>query len=105
MIVALKMCAHIALWALIVLFNFILWFLFGLLLTGRNEKNRSIAFTVLVGFFLYYSLFTLFALPVMYRWRPLSMLAALWGGGSGGDMHPIPDPEPQGDKAHVRGTF
>ena len=80
MIVALKMCAHIALWALIVLFNFILWFLFGLLLTGRNEKNRSIAFTVLVGFFLYYSLFTLFALPVMYRWRPLSMLAALWGG-------------------------
>lgn len=60
--------------------NFILYFLFGSLfqvLTGRKGRTPA-ALTVLSGFFLYYSLFTLFCVPVMYRWRPLSLLTLIW---------------------------
>jgi len=72
----------IAITFMMVVFNFILYFLFGLLLTGHGNKTaRGVqpGMTVLVGFFLYYSLFTLFAVPVTYRWRPLSLLSQLWG--------------------------
>ena len=65
---------------LMIALNFILYFLFGSLVTHRalKEGRASISLTLLVGFFLYYSLFTVFCLPVMYRWRPLSMLAHIW---------------------------
>ncbi len=82
MIVLLKLCVKIALCAGAVAFNFILWFFFGLLISGRRFKESptpvGAAFTLVTGFFLYYSLFDLFAIPVMYRWRPLSMLSVLW---------------------------
>lgn len=60
--------------------NFILYFLFGSLfcsITGQKEK-ASASYMILAGFFFYYSLFTLFCVPVMYRWRPLSLLTLLW---------------------------
>lgn len=63
-----------------IIFNLILYFLLGSLITGRMKRTRfSGSLSVLAGFFLYYSLFTLFCIPVMYRWRPLSMLSAIWG--------------------------
>ncbi len=51
--------------------------------SGRSQEadkagEKSAGLILVSGFFLYYSLFTLFAVPVMYRWRPLSLLAALW---------------------------
>ena len=65
---------------LMILFNFILYFVIGSLITGRMKKTRfSVSLSVLAGFFLYYSLFTFFCIPVMYRWRPLSMLSRIWG--------------------------
>jgi len=77
-----KLAVKIALCGGAVLFNFILWFFFGLLISGKKFKEAptlsGAAFTLVTGFFLYYSLFDLFALPVMYRWRPLSMLSTLW---------------------------
>lgn len=64
-----------------IIFNFILYFVIGSLITGRMKKTGfSIPLSVLAGFFLYYSLFTLFCIPIMYRWRPLSMLSKAWGG-------------------------
>ena len=60
--------------------NFIIYFLFGSFITSRikNNEGLSLALTVIVGFFLYYSIFTLFCVPIMYRWRPLSMLSKIW---------------------------
>lgn len=58
-----------------VLLNFIMYLIFGVLLSG---KERNTPLTVVMGFFVYYSLFTLFAVPMCYRWRPLSMLSAWW---------------------------
>lgn len=43
-----------------------------------KKQKFSVTYSVLVGFFLYYSLFTLFCIPIMYRWRPLSMLTKVW---------------------------
>ncbi len=71
----------LAICILMVVFNFILYFSIGSLITGRMKKTGfSIPLSVLAGFFLYYSLFTLFCVPIMYRWRPLSMLSKAWGG-------------------------
>lgn len=64
-----------------VVVNFILYFVFGLILTGIKRKSASevyVSSTLIAGFFFYYSLFTLFAVPVTYRWRPLSLLSRLW---------------------------
>lgn len=66
-----------------VMINFILYFVFGLILTGIKKKSASqvyVSSTVIAGFFFYYSLFTLFAVPITYRWRPLSLLSQLWMG-------------------------
>lgn len=77
---------------LMVAVNFILYALFGMLVVGAKDaaaKSDAAARTdssagirafevILAGFFFYYSLFTLFAVPVTYRWRPLSLLSNLW---------------------------
>lgn len=65
----------------LVFLNFILYFLFGSFVTARisnSDEGMSLPLTIVVGFFLYYSIFTLFCVPVMYRWRPLSMLSNIW---------------------------
>lgn len=60
--------------------NFLIYFLFGSLVTGRRNKgDYSVTLSVFAGFFLYYSLFTFACVPIMYRWRPLSMLSKVWG--------------------------
>lgn len=63
-----------------VVFNFILYFVFGMLLCGTGLKDKKVCpgMTILAGFFLYYSLFTLLAVPMVYRWRPFSMLSCAW---------------------------
>ncbi|GEM_PF-1150657 len=77
---------------LMVAVNFILYVLFGILVTGMGSLKKSeimegvslaspgskVSEIILAGFFFYYALFTLFAVPVTYRWRPLSMLSNLW---------------------------
>ncbi len=59
-------------------FNFLLYFIIGSLIVGRNRKEYSVTLSILAGFFLYYSLFTCVCVPIMYRWRPLSMLTRIW---------------------------
>lgn len=64
---------------LMMFFNFMLYFVFGSLITGRSKKTAfSVTGTVFVGFFLYYTLFTICCIPVMLRWRPLTMLCGIW---------------------------
>ncbi len=73
----LKLCLA----AFMVIVNFILYFVFGSLITGRL-KNRpfSATISVITGFFLYYCLFEAVCLPVMLTYRPLSLLSSLWVG-------------------------
>jgi len=66
---------------LLIILNFILYYLFGMIIVGRMNKNdRSLPLTIVTGFFLYYSLFTILAVYLTYRWRPLSMLSHIWLG-------------------------
>lgn len=66
---------------LMVLVNFILYLAFGSFFTkGRKGGRFSMTLTVLVGFFAYYSIFTLFCVPMMIKWWPLSWLAYTWAG-------------------------
>lgn len=51
---------------------------FGSLLFCRRGKNWSLGLTIVVGFFLYYSCFFFCAVPIMIRFRPLSMLTKIW---------------------------
>ncbi len=61
--------------------NFIIYLAFGSLITGRKKhKKWSLPFTVVMGFFLYYSLFFFFCVPMMLRFQTLTSLAYLWLG-------------------------
>ena len=62
----------------VLLFNFIMFFAFGSFFTVRKERDWSAALTMAVGFFAYHALFALFCLPVMFTYRPLSLLARIW---------------------------
>ena len=63
------------------LFNLILYFIFGSLLTSRRRNSRfSVTGTIFAGFFLYYTMFTVCCIPVMMKWRPLSLLTWIWAG-------------------------
>ncbi|SKB86190.1 hypothetical protein SAMN06296386_10734 [Lachnospiraceae bacterium] len=65
--------------ALIIL-NFILYAAFGSLVTGRlKDRPFSATVSVITGFFLYYLLFELVCVPIMLKWRPLSLLSEIWG--------------------------
>src|SRR5574344_2060056 len=66
---------------LLMLFNLILYFIFGSLLTSRRRNSRfSVTGTIFAGFFLYYTMFTVCCIPVMMKWRPLSLLTWIWAG-------------------------
>ncbi|MCR5773654.1 MAG: hypothetical protein K6G42_01085 [Lachnospiraceae bacterium] len=58
--------------------NFILYFLFGSVLTASGKREMSLTRTVFAGLFFYYLLFTLCCIPVMLRWRPLHVLKYIW---------------------------
>ena len=64
--------------AVLVIVNFILYMAFGSFFAVRKGKMGSLAVTCAVGFFAYYALFSLFCLPVMLTYRPLSLLARMW---------------------------
>lgn len=62
----------------LIAFNFILYFLFGSVLTAGKGKEMSLTRTVFAGLFLYYLLFSICCIGVMIRWRPLHVLTAIW---------------------------
>lgn len=63
-----------------IVFNLIVYFLFGSLATVRSRKDRSLIITEVVGFFLYYALFAICTFPIMLTYRPLSLLSGIWIG-------------------------
>lgn len=58
--------------------NFILYLAFGSIFTVRRDRKWSVAVTLAVGFFAYYGLFALVCFPIMFTYRPLSLLAYVW---------------------------
>ena len=66
--------------ALGVIANFIIYLSFGSLLDMKKEKEHSLFFSVIVGFFAYYTLFFCVCVPVMKAYRPLSLLTTIWTG-------------------------
>ena len=62
----------------VLLVNFILYAAFGSFFCIKKNGRWSLAVTVTVGFFAYYALFALVCLPVMFTYRPLSLLAYCW---------------------------
>ena len=64
-----------------IIINFILYLAFGSFLTRFLKKEAfSVTLTLFVGFFFYYSLFSIVCVPMMIRLRPLSELSKFWGG-------------------------
>ncbi len=58
--------------------NFILYASFGSFICIGKRDRWDLPVTIAVGFFAYYALFALICLPVMFTYRPLSLLAKLW---------------------------
>lgn len=64
--------------AVLLIANFILYMAFGSFFEIRKGSKWSLPVTVTVGFFAYYALFAIVALPVMLTYRPLSLLGGIW---------------------------
>lgn len=65
----------------IVVLYIVLFYLFGSMITLRKENVRpSLSMTLLVGFFVYYILFQIVAIPMMFSLQPLSHLSVVWSG-------------------------
>ncbi len=63
----------------IVVLYFVLFFLFGSMVTFRKEKIcPSFSMTLLVGFFMYYILFQIITVPLMFSIQPLNRLSVVW---------------------------
>lgn len=61
------------------LFYMIVYFSFGSLVTVRmKEEKFSVTFTMMIGFFLYYGIFQVIAVPCTFLKLPLSWLAVIW---------------------------
>lgn len=60
------------------LVNFILYMAFGSFFCIRRKEKWSLPITLAVGFFAYYAAFALVCFPVMFTYRPLSMLSSIW---------------------------
>lgn len=64
---------------LMLLFYMVVYFSFGSLVTVRMKKEHfSLTFTMMIGFFLYYGIFQVIAVPCTFLKLPLSWLAAVW---------------------------
>ncbi len=63
---------------IVLLINFILYASFGSFFCIRKKGSWSLPVTVAVGFFAYYALFAIVCLPVMFTYRPLSLLSSIW---------------------------
>ncbi|MCR5591866.1 MAG: hypothetical protein K6F73_10090 [Lachnospiraceae bacterium] len=64
--------------AAVLLANFIMYIAFGSFFCVRKDRRWSVAVTAAVGFFAYYALFFVFCLPIMFTYRPLTLLARIW---------------------------
>lgn len=62
----------------VLLVNFIMYLSFGSFFTVRAGRKWSLILTVSIGFFAYYAVFALLCLPIMFTYRPLSLLAYIW---------------------------
>ena len=62
----------------VLVWNFIMYMAFGSFFGIRKGRNWSAAITVTTGFFAYYALFAVFCLPIMFTYRPLSLLSRVW---------------------------
>ncbi|MBO4266999.1 MAG: hypothetical protein J5910_07390 [Lachnospiraceae bacterium] len=62
----------------VLIWNFIMYMAFGSFFGIRKGRTWSAAITVTVGFFAYYALFAVFCLPIMFTYRPLSLLSHVW---------------------------
>lgn len=61
------------------LFYMIAYFSFGSLITVRMKNEKfSVTFTMMIGFFLYYGIFQVIAVPCTFLKLPLTWLAGLW---------------------------
>ena len=60
------------------LVNFILYASFGSFFGIRKKEKWSLTITLTIGFFAYYALFAVVCFPVMFTYRPLSLLAYCW---------------------------
>lgn len=61
------------------LFYMVAYLAFGSLVTARMRREPfSVTFTLMVGFFLFYGVFQVIAVPCMLLKLPLTVLAALW---------------------------
>ena len=57
----------------------VLFFAFGSLITCHFTKDKfSVGLTILLGFFLYYLLFQIVAVPMMFAQRSLTELRIVW---------------------------
>ncbi len=66
---------------LAVIINLIIYFAFGSLITGCFKEHRfSATLSVIMGFFLYYTLFEFVCIPMTLKLKPLHLLAYIWGG-------------------------
>lgn len=66
--------------AVVVILYFVLFYIFGrLVLSFQRKEKSSIAFSLLIGFFVYYSLFQIVTVPLMFTLQPLSRLTGIWG--------------------------
>ena len=63
---------------LAVIVNLIVYFFFGCLATVRKGQVKSVILTEIVGFFLYYGIFAVVTFPIMFTYRPLSLLSYVW---------------------------
>ncbi len=64
---------------LMLLFYMAVYFSFGSLVTVRMKKEKfSLTFALMIGFFLYYGIFQVLAVPCTFLKLPLNRLAALW---------------------------
>ncbi len=69
---------NIAVIALSVICNFILYLSFGSLITGRRRTSCPLMLSVITGFFFYYFVFFFVCIIPMKYYRPLSLLTRIW---------------------------
>lgn len=69
---------QIAISALAVIANLIIYLAFGSVICAKRKSNVPFSIVMTVGFFGYYALFALCCLPIMLLYRPLDLLVRVW---------------------------
>ena len=70
---------------LMLVYYLIVYTAFGSLITSRWKKEHfSLTMTVMIGFFLFYGLFQVIAVPCTFLRLPPTWLCGIWMTGAGG---------------------